>query len=181
MGEARFLSVLTVLLLAGCATPDGDSAAQNPGTDSGDGTTALTAPPETVLIDRERPFDPINEGDEGDILCALGGSPELTRPEEEPKPLILPGVTKLAFHVKGANANTGIQLGYAFEDNETTWLPVAHVEDSYQEVPVEPTQYETNEYRWHFFLRQSVTGRPEECHTGYSAQSHVRILALAEQ
>lgn len=169
MGEVWKMAFVTaVLLTAGCA---GSGETRDHGAPTRDERQPETSP-DILLAERQWS---LGTGEELDILCAMGGEFELERVKGA---LVGRGAQKVVFTVSGGDANTGIQLGYSLDDAEPTWLDVARLEDFRAEVPVGPDQHESTEFRWHFFFRQSVTGKPEECYTGASLEHDIRIVAV---
>lgn len=80
------------------------------------------------------------------------------------------GTTELWFQANWSGENTGIQLGYALDEADTTWLEATEP-GAITKVAIDPDQWETGERRWTFYWRPT-----SEIGPGASLGSNANVL-----
>ena len=95
-----------------------------------------------------------------DVLCAMGGSVEIARTDAR----ILAGTAALEVRITHG-LSTGMQLGYAIDGSDVTWLPVT---EDVQTIAVAAEQWETAEgpLRWTFHFQNNTPLTRDQCYTG---------------
>lgn len=159
--RSAFLVIALAAVLSGCA-------AGEPGLPAGGGDHPAAAGP--VLIAQAE-----WSGSAADLACATGGS---SVPREQG--VHVNGTRKLLVEVEMAPTWTGIDVGYAYDEEETVWFASFGPPGGSAEIPVDPTQWEsrTRKNVWTFPYRFNVAAAPQDCYTGAGTGTmSIRIVA----
>lgn len=153
----RLIPLALALLLAGCLAPAAPPAAVE--------ADLWGGADRQVLVDIPKGFVA-----EWDTLCVQGGGPELGRADGR----VLPGTGHLEVRVSVDPGFTGLQVGYAIDGGDVTWLEVVTASEATFEVPVTPEQAEQpgGGTRWSFFEQMNLPPpATQPCYTGGGAGS----------
>ncbi len=108
------------------------------------------------------------DAQEFDALCIFGGASELKRNDNK----IDTGTEGLVFRMDVPVAYTGYRVGYTVDGGEINWLPtLSGGEQGQAVVDVLPSQTETGEVRWRFYMEANVKDVEQDCYTGIGSGS----------
>lgn len=160
----KSLGIVGLLIaLAGCAAPipdavdaAGAAAAPTQSADAWNGTARL-------LLAERAPGNSV----ELDLLCQTGGGMEHDRADGR----VLAGASHVEVRVSASPATTGVQIGYAIDGGEVTWLPVVRDGEATFEIPVTDDLVEAPEgkRRWAFWHQMGTPASDDQCYTGANA------------
>lgn len=155
----RTLLILVPLLVAGCAAAPDDPVAP---TDAPVDEAPMPTEGPAMLVDAH---SGPGFGFEFDVLCESGGGVPLPREENA---TVSPAHTMFVFTYAATPGSTGVQIGYALDGGDITWLPTVTAGERTEEVEIPPGANETaGQTRWVFWFQQNVEAAPQDCYTGF--------------